>query len=67
MTNAAYATHGQFRPAGPQSPDQALFDDVAAFLKEQGFVEEGRYNVAHTAEGTPIQADFLFHRNHAVG
>jgi len=47
--------------------DQALFDDVAAFLKEQGFVEEGRYNVAHTAEGTPIQADFLFHRNHAVG
>ena len=23
MTNAAYTTHGQFRPAGPQSPDQA--------------------------------------------
>lgn len=23
MTNATYANHGQFRPAGPQSPDQA--------------------------------------------
>lgn len=47
--------------------DQALFDDVAAFLKQQGFVEAGRYNVAHTADGAPIQADFLFHRDNATG
>lgn len=45
--------------------DQALFEDVAAFLKTQGFVEAGRYNVAHTADGAPIQADFLFHRTKA--
>lgn len=47
--------------------DQALFDDVSAFLVEQGFVESGRYNVAHTADGAPIQADFLFERTKAAG
>jgi len=42
--------------------DQALFADVEAFLVSQGFEEVGRYNVAQTEEGTPIQADFLFRR-----
>ncbi len=41
--------------------NQALVEDVAAFLSDQGFVEEGRYNISRTADGTPIQADFLFH------
>lgn len=47
--------------------DQALFDDVAAFLESEGFSEAGRYNVAHTVEGAPIQADFLFRRANAAG
>jgi len=42
--------------------DQALFADVEAFLVSQGFEEVGRYNVAQTDQGTPIQADFLFRR-----
>jgi hypothetical protein len=28
-----------------------------------GFSEVGRYNVSFGPDGTPIQADFLFHRN----
>ncbi len=47
--------------------DQALFDDVARFLETEGFTEAGRYNMAHTAEGAPIQADFLFRRVNAPG
>lgn len=42
--------------------DQALFEDVARFLEAEGYTEVGRYNMAHTAEGAPIQADFLFRR-----
>jgi hypothetical protein len=44
-----------------------LFDDVARFLETEGFTEAGRYNMAHTAEGAPIQADFLFRRVNAPG
>ena len=46
---------------------QALISDVAAFLEEQGFVEAGRFNIAHTADGAPIQADFLFQRRGESG
>lgn len=42
--------------------DQALFADVEVFLVSQGFEEVGRYNVAQTEDGAPIQADFLFRR-----
>jgi len=47
--------------------DQALFEDVARFLESEGFVEAGRYNIAHTADGSPIQADFLFRRVNVAG
>jgi hypothetical protein len=44
-----------------------LFDDVVRFLESEGFSEAGRYNIAHTDEGAPIQADFLFRRVNAAG
>lgn len=47
--------------------DQALFADVEAFLVSQGFEEVGRYNVAQTDQGSPIQADFLFRRRGETG
>jgi len=43
--------------------NQALAGDVAAFLEAHGFEESGRYNIAHTHDGKPIQADFLFRRS----
>jgi FkbM family methyltransferase len=46
---------------------QALISDVAAFLEGRGFVEAGRFNIAHTADGAPIQADFLFQRGGESG
>lgn len=47
--------------------DQALFTDVEAFLLSQGFEEVGRYNIAQTDAGAPIQADFLFRRRGQTG
>ena len=46
----------------PLYANQALAGDVTAFLEENGFVEEGRYNVSRARDGSPIQADFLFRR-----
>ena len=42
---------------------QALADDVVAHMVAADFSEVGRYNVSFGPDGTPIQADFLFHRN----
>lgn len=42
---------------------QALADDVIAYMVGAGFSEVGRHNVSIGPDGTPIQADFLFHRN----
>ena len=47
--------------------NQALAGDVTAFLEENGFAEEGRYNISHSRDGTPIQADFLFRRANGDG
>jgi FkbM family methyltransferase len=41
---------------------QALADDVIAHMVAAGFSEVGRHNVSIGPDGTPIQADFLFHR-----
>ena len=41
---------------------QALADDIAAFLRAHGFREAGRFNVTRGPGGSPVQADFLFHR-----
>ena len=39
---------------------QALADEVIAWLREQGFVLVGVYNMSYDREGRAIQADFLF-------
>ena len=41
---------------------QALAPEVVAFLGEQGFRETGRFNTVRGRDGTPVQADILFHR-----
>jgi FkbM family methyltransferase len=41
---------------------QALRGQVEAFLKEQGFAVQGRYN-EHVSDGQLIQADYLFKRS----
>ncbi len=41
---------------------QALAGDVIAFVEAQGFTRAGEYNRSEDAHGTPVQADFLFHR-----
>ena len=41
---------------------QALAPEVAAFLGELGFREVGRFNTVSLRDGTPVQADILFHR-----
>ena len=40
---------------------QALAPEVGAFLDERGFKEIGRFNTVRAPDGTPVQADFLFH------
>ena len=46
---------------------QALAPDVSAFLAGHGFAEAGRFNLFRARDGTPVQADFLFHRPPATG
>jgi FkbM family methyltransferase len=46
----------------PLYDGQALTGDVTAWLRERGFVLAGVYNIAHTAGGRPVQADFHFRR-----
>ena len=46
----------------PLYAGQALVGEVAAFLAARGFVEAGCFNVSRDTDGSPVQADFLFHR-----
>lgn len=39
---------------------QALADEVIAWLRERGFMLRGVYNMAYAADGSAVQADFLF-------
>ena len=42
--------------------NQALAEEVAAFLEEHGFEEAGRFNLSMDETGRPVQADFLFRK-----
>lgn len=46
---------------------QALAGEVTAFLGGYGFAEIGRFNLIRARDGTPVQADFLYHRSLASG
>jgi FkbM family methyltransferase len=45
---------------------QALAPEVVGFMLDQGFRQVGVYGTAFSADGEPIQADFLFRRRHGV-
>ena len=43
---------------------QAMADEVIAWLRKRGFMLRGVHNVDYGCDGSAIQGDFLFARNH---
>lgn len=41
---------------------QALFPEIASFLKEYGYKIKGEFNTSYDSTGKPIQSDFLFEK-----